>query len=349
MRRTVTWVSVHTNAPMGQQHHENELQRALRERAGDDWRFDVRQVGSLRTGRGARVRLPLRAVRAASYRSAAATGRLAYGRGELVHRFDLRLPPRLGREVVTVHDLPPLRFDDEGGLPRWAAEGARDAFGVVCPSAFAAREVESLLGVERTWVVHNGVSPDFSTATPFDGAELRMRGIEGRCVLHAGGATKRKNLAALAEAWSHVAARATDTTLVLCGPPDPRRDRLFADLPRTTFLGHLPSGEVARLMRAASAVVVPSLYEGFGLPALEGMAAGAPVVAANRGALPEVCGDAALFVEPSATAIAAGLLVVLGAQEVAARLRREGPGRAAAFTWSAAADATLAVYEEAVA
>ena len=101
-------------------------------------------------------------------------------------------------------------------------------------------------------------------------------------------------------------------------------------------------------MRSAAAVVVPSLYEGFGLPALEGMAAGVPVVAADRGALPEICGSAALLVPVTSEGIADGLLEVLTDGARAAALRARGPARAAAFSWAKAADATLAVYEEAL-
>lgn len=336
----VTWVVGASSSPMGQQRHEDELQAALGEAADGRFGFSLRRVAPLRAGSGD-VRLPTRLLRPLPARAAALAGKLAYGRADLVHRFDLRLPPRRGAEVVTVHDLPPLRFPDEGDLPRWASAGARGALGVLCPSSFAADEVSDLLGVERVWVVPNGVSPVFFEA---DGDV----GVPEPFVLHAGGATLRKNLAALAGAWRRVAA-ASEATLMLCGPPDTRRDELFADLPRVRFLGHLAQADVAALMRRSAAVVVPSLYEGFGLPALEGMAAGAPVVAARRGALPEVCGDAALLVEPTAKALAESLLAVLGDNDLARRLRAEGPRRAAGFTWHRAAELTLAAYEEALA
>lgn len=338
MTRSVTWVTLDAAVPMGQQLHEASLARALRACAGTDWRLSARRVASLRSGRVGAVRLPLRPVARVPYGAAAAVGRLAYGRADLVHRFDLRCPPHPNAEVLTVHDLPPLRFDDEGELPRWAAESARRAALVLCPSAFAAGEVAELLGVERVRVVPNGV--DLNGAQP-----ERPPGASGRFVLHVGGATARKNLEGLAAAWPLVARAAPDTTLVLCGPPHPRRDRLFAAQRNVVALGHVTHDRVLALMRAADAVVVPSLYEGFGLPALEGMAAGVPVVAANRGALPEVCGDAALLVEPTAEALADGILAVL---EDGDALRAAGPARAAAFTWERAAAETLAVYEEAM-
>jgi glycosyltransferase involved in cell wall biosynthesis len=288
----------------------------------------------------------MRAMTVAPRLASGAVGQVAYGRARLVHRFDLRLPPRLGREVVTVHDLPPLRFQDEGYLSQRAVTSARTAAGVICPSQFAADEVATLLRPRRVWVVPNGVGDEVATAMPLGADDLARHGIAERYVLHAGGATSRKNLEALAPAWKLVTARCPDTTLVLCGPPHPRRDRLFAGMAGVCYLGRLEPAVVARLMRSAAAVVVPSLYEGFGLPALEGMAAGVPVVAADRGALPEVCGGAALLVPATPEGVADGLLEVLTDGSRAAALRDRGPARAASFSWSSAADATLAVYEE---
>jgi glycosyltransferase involved in cell wall biosynthesis len=217
---------------------------------------------------------------------------------------------------------------------------------VICPSHFAADEVTTLLRPRRVWVIPNGVGEEVARAVPMSADELAVHGIGGPYVLHAGGATTRKNLDALAGAWKLVAARRPGSTLVLCGPPHPRRDRLFAGLPDVRYLGRLEPAVVARLMRSAAAVVVPSLYEGFGLPALEGMAAGVPVVAADRGALPEVCGTAALLVPATAGGIADGLAEVLDDGARAAELRARGPARAADFSWSSAADQTLKVYEE---
>jgi alpha-1,3-rhamnosyl/mannosyltransferase len=345
--RSVAWVTLGSAHPMGQQHAESFLQRELRQRAQDGWVFTSRRVVSLRS-RDRGVRLPLRAVAAAPSLAAGLVGQFAYGRARLAHRFDLRLPPRLGPEVVTVHDLPPLRFPDEGHLSQRAIASARAAVGVICPSQFAADEVTTLLRPRRVWVIPNGVGEEVARAVPMGAGELAARGIGGPYVLHAGGATARKNLDALAGAWKLVAARCPGVTLVLCGPPHPRRDGLFAGLPAVRYLGHLEPAAVARLLRSAAAVVVPSLYEGFGLPALEGMAAGVPVVAADQGALPEVCGTAALLTPATAGGIADGLVEVLDDGARAAELRAQGPVRAADFSWSSAADATLAVYEEAL-
>lgn len=344
----VALVTFGSDSPMGQQHHESSLREALERHADRErWGFTAVRVAPMRSAVGD-VRVPLGALWKGPGAFAAVAGALAYPGADLVHRFDLRLPPRLGREVVTVHDLPPLRFDDEGTVPSWAARSARRARLVICPSTFAAEEVATLLGGTRIRVVPNGVSETFRR-TPAAGPQVLARyGLPARFVLHAGGATKRKNLAALAEAWRRMATSVPDVTLTMCGPPDPRREDLFAGLPRVRWIGHLAQRDVAALMGAAAAVVVPSLYEGFGLPALEGMACGVPVVAADRGALPEVCGDAALLVAPTADGLAAGIEAVLTDDVLAGRLRAAGRARAEPYTWERAAKATLAAYDEAL-
>lgn len=349
MTRSVVLAARATAAPMGQQRYEEELHAALEEHGGERWSVTLRPVSPFRSHAPGAVRVPLRAVEAAPGAVAALAGAIAYRRPDLVHRLDLRLPPAGGREVLTIHDLPPLRFEDEGRLPHWAAWSARRALGVVCPSRFAANEVSQLLGVRRTWVIPYGVNEAFFTAAPLTPQELEAYGLRGRFVLHIAGATARKNLAPLAEAWRRVAEVEPETTLALCGPPDGRRDALFEGIPGARYLGRLPFGDVPRLVKTAAAVVVPSVYEGFGLPLLEAMAAGTPALAAARGALPEVAGDAAVLVEPTGDGLAEGLLAVLRGGELPRRLRHEGPARARTFTWRRAAKETLAAYEEAVA
>jgi glycosyltransferase involved in cell wall biosynthesis len=336
---------------MGQQLYETQLLAAFRDSGVGEWNISEREVSALRAPRRpGRLRLPLRLVWALPYNAAATVGNAVYGRrADLVHRLDLRCPPSGRREVVTIHDLPPLRFDDEGSLPRWSARSARAAAAVICPSEFAADEARALLGVRRTLVVPNGVDQSRAEAEPLSAPELAALGLSGRLVVHAGGATQRKNLAGLAAAWPEVLPEHPDAFLVLCGPPHPRRALLFAGVDRVRYLGLRDPGFVARLMRTAAAVVVPSSYEGFGLPALEGMVASAAVVAAARGALPEVCGDAALVVEPTPSAIAQGISEALAGGEAIDRMRAAGRRRALAFSWSRAASGTAAVYEEALA
>jgi glycosyltransferase involved in cell wall biosynthesis len=348
-RRRVTLVARATPAAMGQQRYEAEITSALTSETSDSiWDIHFRPMSSIRAGIQDARRYPSRLLDVAPLAVARAIGWMEYRNCDLVHRLDLRLPPASGPELVTIHDLPPLRFPDEGSVPASAAAGARRAIGVICPSAFTASEVSELLGVRRTWVIPYGVSALYADAHPMPEVDLARLGIRRPFVVHAAGATKRKNLSALAEAWSQITPELPAHTLVLCGPSDPRRTRLFAGRSSVCLLGAVPAGTVAALMAAADAVVVPSLYEGFGLPALEGMACGTPVVAARAGALPEVCEDAALLVEPTPAGLAAGIHTVLTVPEVAARLRLAGPKRAASFSWTEAAGAHLRVYEEAL-
>lgn len=340
----VTWAAVATTTPMGQQHYETEIQRALRALATPDWRFRSVRVGPLRAGVPGVRRSPTRLLARAPLPVALSLGAALYRTRGLVHRFDLRLPPHPGPEVVTAHDLPPLRFPDEGTMPASVAAGARRARAVIVPSEFAADELQELLGVRRPVVVPYGLSRVYAAPRPAPDELLESLGVREPFVLHAAGATSRKNLPALAAAWRAVADEDSEPALVLCGPPDPRRDDAFGGLPRVVLPGRLEAEAVAGLMCRAAAVVVPSLYEGFGLPALEGMACGRPVVAARRGALPEVCGDAALLVEPDADGLAEGLLRVLHDDALAARLCSAGPARAATFSWDVAARRHLDVY-----
>jgi glycosyltransferase involved in cell wall biosynthesis len=346
---TVRWARFASDAPMGQQVHESRIFEELTLRAGDGWVFSETAISSFRSGGSSTRRVPLKALWAAPYAVAALAGGVVYGRSDLVHRLDLRCPPSGRREVVTIHDLPPLRFEDEGTLPRWAARSARAAAAVICPSEFAAQEVRELLGVREVRVVPNGVDPAYATADALSAEERDALGLSGLLVLHAGGATRRKNLEALARSWPEVLESFPDARLVMCGPAHPRREQLFAGQTRATYLGHRDPSFVARLMRSAEAVVVPSTYEGFGLPALEALAAGTTVVAAARGALPEVCGGAAVLVEPSPAGVANGILTALRGGPEIERLRDLGREHAQRFSWASTARQTLRVYEEALA
>lgn len=328
---------------MGLQAYENAVLEAMRLTASP-WRFEQRLIGGVRTRGSGVTRIPTRVLERDSRLLAETIGRWTYRGCQAVHRFDLRLPPPLVPEVVTVHDLPGLRFDDEAVPPGWSATTAKRARLVLCPSAFAADEVTALLGVERVVVIPYGIAETYKRARPLDDHDLDRMGCRRPFVLHAGGATKRKNLAGLAAAWPEVLKRVPEATLALAGPPDHRRDDLFRLSPRVVRLGYQPPKLVARLMASAACVVVPSLYEGFGLPALEGMAAGSPVVAAARGALPEICADAALLCEPTAKGLAAALMEVLTDEGLREHLHARGSRRAAEFTWERAAAAHLEAY-----
>ncbi|MDQ4039107.1 MAG: glycosyltransferase family 4 protein [Actinomycetota bacterium] len=344
----MTWATIATRNPMGQQHYETEVQKAITALADSRFDFHGLRVTSLRSDIDGARRTPVGLNERAPFLVALAVGAATYRTTALVHRFDLRLPPHPGPEVITAHDLPPARFDDEGGLPRSIAAGARRARVVIAPSEFAAAELRDLLDVSRIKVIPYGLSAPYDDPRPAERRVLTGLGIDGPFLVHAAGASARKNLDGLAAAWKIISAREPDLRLVLCGPPDARRDDTFAGLSNVIKTGRLQPDVVAGVMSHAEVVIVPSTYEGFGLPALEGMACGRPVVAAARGALPEVCADAALLVEPDGKSLAAGIATILTDDEERNRLMTAGPRRAASFSWDVAARRHLEVYAEAL-
>jgi glycosyltransferase involved in cell wall biosynthesis len=140
----------------------------------------------------------------------------------------------------------------------------------------------------------------------------------------------------------------TDLHLVLCGPPDPRRNATFVGVPRVVYAGAVSRELHARLTATALCVVVPSTYEGFGLPALEAIGAGTPVVASAGSSLDEVCGEAALLVAPHDEDLAKGL-TELAADEDLRRLKGElGRARSTQFNWETSAREHLRAYDDAL-
>ena len=330
-----------TENPMGAQMYQEQVAR--RAAAGlqsvDDRAWSVRRliVRSVRSELPGDRRLPVGRVASASPAARRALGRLLYGRNTVTHRMNLELPPAPGADVITIHDVVAWRFPDESPPVPATIEEARRAAAVICVSEFSAREAVDLLGITEPHVVHNGVEDRFFDAEPLPSGLRRSFGLPDEYVLHAGGASRRKNLEALADAWPVVHRERPSLGLVLAGPPHRRRNELFDGMPGVVLTGRLPDEIMPGVVASAAVVVVPSLYEGFGLPALEAMAANVPVVAAATSSLPEVVGDAGILVDPTGAGIASGLLDAtanagLGALVTAAR------ARAAGFTWDRCAE-----------
>lgn len=338
-----------SGTPMGQQVYEQEIARRAQAALGDAAQVARCVTRGLRSPLPGDRRVPGWLLRSAPRPVRRAVGEVLYGRADVVHRMGLSLPPARVPEVVTVHDTVAWRFPDETTPEPFAAEETRRARAVVSVSRYAADDVAERLGLDHVHVVYNGVDQRFVNAAPIDPAALGALGVAGRYVLHAGGSTLRKNLDGLAAAWPLVHGAHPEVSLVLAGPPAERRDRLFRPLAGTVLVGRVPDETVPGLVAGADAVVVPSLYEGFGLPALEAMAAGVPVVAANRSSLPEVCGEAGWLVEPDGPALAEGLVHVLdGGAEIAGRVRL-GRARAAGFTWEASAEGHAEIWRRVLA
>jgi glycosyltransferase involved in cell wall biosynthesis len=338
----LTIATIASAEPMGaqayQEHVASRAAWALDTAAapGEQWQVRRSVARSLRSPLPGTTRLPMGWVAGAGVSNRAALGRVLHTRSGLVHRMNLELPPA-PTEVVTLHDVVAWRYPDEADPVPAAAEELRRAAAVICVSEFTASEAADLLGIRAPHVVPNGVDDRYVGAEPMDAAGLAALGVTGRYVLCAGGASVRKNLAALAEAWPTIHAARPEVTLVLAGPPHPRRSDLFGSLPGVRLVGRIPEEAMPGLYAAASAVVVPSLVEGFGLPALEGMAAGVPVVASNRSSLPEVVADGGLLVEPTAPALADAVVDVLSGSADVTAMTARGRARARLFTWEATA------------
>lgn len=265
-----------------------------------------------------------------------------------------------GHQVVTVHDLVALEHPEWVGrrLGSWyrylVPRLVRTSRHVIAISAFTRSRLLALTGLapSRVTVVLHGVDPRFCVRQ--EAEIMRVRGAVGLAanpyILALGTREPRKNLARLLAAWGAVQARFPDVQLAIAGMQGSRRDfGLQAQLrlpPRTRLLGHVADTHLPGLYSGALAFVYPSLYEGFGKPPLEAMGCGAPVLAANGTAIPEVVGDAGLLVEPGdAGAIASALARMLGSRELRTELSARGLARAAKFRWCDAAAATSAVFD----
>jgi glycosyltransferase involved in cell wall biosynthesis len=218
---------------------------------------------------------------------------------------------------------------------------------IITVSQFTAAQVRDLLGFpgERIRVIPHGIS-----MSPSDGGAGTQR---EKLVLFVGAIQRRKNVGALIEAFSAMPA---DWRLVLAGAPSgygaeeilqgleasPARSRIVVS-------GYVPKDELARLYRRASIFAFPSLAEGFGMPVLDAMAYGVPVLTSNSSALREVAGDAAVLVDPHFTDdIAQGLQRLAKDDSLRSDLIRRGLARAEAFSWKRSCEATYAVYCDAL-
>ena len=333
----LTVARIASEIPMGAQGYEAQVISRAPDAMGPTWKFRELVVRSLRSSLEGNRRLPIRRVAMASVAVRREIGRGLFAGDAVSHRMSLEIPPSPHADVATLHDIVAWRFPDESAPVPAATDELRRAVAVICVSEFTASEAVEFLGVQDPHVVPNGVDPRFFDAAPLDAAARAELGLMGPYVLHAGGAAKRKNLAALAEAWPRVHREQPELMLALAGPPHDRRTALFDGMPGTVLLGRVADERMPGLVAAATAVVVPSLYEGFGLPVLEAMAANTPVVAAETSSLPEVAGGAAILVSPTPGGLAEGLLDAVGGGSAVLELVTAGRARAAEFTWERSA------------
>lgn len=282
-------------------------------------------------------------------------------RVDVLHCTGVYPPAAAGRTLVlTVHDLAirrvPETFPALNRTLGWLVWSrlARRAERFVAVSQATRDDLVALLGVsrDRVSVVHHGVDKSFGPRGEAEVAAVRRRhGLAGDYFLAVGTLQPRKNLRRVVEAFQALRKDHVPLSLAVVGPVG-WGDSGLAARPQTTspvdgvrYLGRVPDADLAALYTGATGLVYPSLYEGFGLPTLEAMACGCPVVASNRGALPEVVGQAGLLVDPlRTTEIEAAMRRLADDPEQRARLAALGHERARGFTWERAAEETLAVY-----
>lgn len=272
------------------------------------------------------------------------------------------------RAVVTIHDLGYLYYPEAHPLKRrlylrWSTRwNAWRATRILADSEATKRDIITYCGVPaaKIDVAYLGVSPRFAPVD--DQARLRSTaeryGITGPYLLYVGTVQPRKNLLRLLDAWAAYLATAPSTpvTLVIAGKRGwlteqiERRATAHGIRDRVRFTGYVADDDLPALLSGALAFLLPSLYEGFGLPVLEAQACGTPVLTSTTSSLPEVAGDAAVLVDPADTsAIRDGIARLIEDANLREELRVRGLARVAGWTWERTARQTLDTLEVAAA
>ena len=269
--------------------------------------------------------------------------------------------------VVTIHDLIPRLLPEYRGGPlvrlytALVSAATLGASMVLADSEASRQDILRELGLpqEKVRTVYLAADERYTAQSGFllDEAVKQKYGLPEGYVLYLGGFDARKNVRALLSAWTWAAGAVGEAYPLVLGGKLPEPDgRLFEDFPALAkelavadtvkFIGHVDEADKPALYRSALAFVFPSRYEGFGLPPLEAMACGAPLVCGNGGSLPEVVGSAGYVIPPSDTrALGAAILTCVVEPTVADNLRQRGFEQAKKFSWEKTARATLAAYE----
>jgi glycosyltransferase involved in cell wall biosynthesis len=286
-------------------------------------------------------------------------------RPDVFHAPHYVLPPAVRcPSVVTIHDCIHLMFPQY--LPNRAAHAyakasmwaaARRSDRILTVSEASKRDILHFFNVEpeKIVVVYNAIDEHFSAA-PSEEQVARIREryqLDHKFVLYVGNIKPHKNLVRLIEAFSRLRRTHDDLKLLIIGDEISRLPALRRAVHRNKlhkfvrFLGYLKDDTLTVLYRLASVFVFPSLYEGFGLPPLEAMASGTPVVTSNVSSLPEVTGDAAVLVDPyDPDSIGEGMRRILDDPRLAEELRIKGLQRAREFSWARSVEKTQRVYRE---
>jgi len=269
----------------------------------------------------------------------------ALGQTDVFHASNLvRYAPRRAKLTATIHDLtaflmPELHTAATVRADRFFAERIlKRAEGLIAVSENTRRDAIRMLGIapERINTIRSGVAEEYFEALPTRRAKPY--------VLYVGSIEPRKNLATLLDAWRSLRpGLRAEFELVTAGPmawaDQSVRDRIRAE---TRYLGYVPESELPGLTAGAAAFVYPSLYEGFGFPVAQAMAAGVPVVTSNVSSLPEIAGEAALLIDPrSPSELAAALTRLLDSESLRADLGKRGRAKAQNYRWEKCAAESL--------
>ncbi len=280
---------------------------------------------------------------------------------ELFHATEhLLLPLRGVPTVLTVHDLIFRRYPSHHKpLNRWYLNATmplfcRRATHIIAVSQQSKRDVIEAYGIasDKITVIYEAADPRFGPQPPEIVAAVRQRyGLPERYLLFVGTIEPRKNLGRVLAVFERLRAEGLTDALVIVGKRGWLYDDFFARLEGSPakdaviFPGFVPDADLPAVYAGAQVMAFPSEFEGFGLPVLEAMACGTPVVCSATSSLPEVAGEAAILVDPLDTdALTAALQCVLREPALAADLRARGLTQAASFSWDRAAEETLAVY-----
>ncbi len=292
------------------------------------------------------------------------------GRSDLYHATDFVLPPVLPgtRTVLTVHDLTFMRDASSAQpqllrfLTRVVHQSTLRATHIVADSHATARDLVDLYGLpaERITTIHSGVDERFNPQPRQSDEQARIRSKYGLgdapFILTVGTLQRRKNHLTLVRAFAELLRGSNippDLQLVIAGGKGWLYDDVVAEVSalglqeRVCFMGFVDDADLPALYRTAAVFAFPSLYEGFGIPPLEALASGVPVVTSNASSLPEVVGDAGLMVDPlDVQGLASALGRALTDPNWRAEAITRGTQRAAQFTWPRAAQQLLDVYEK---
>jgi glycosyltransferase involved in cell wall biosynthesis len=255
--------------------------------------------------------------------------------------------------VATIHDLIYLKEKRFSGsvigkiyVKSMISGVARNASAVIAVSEFTRKDLEKAFPAVsgKTRVIYEAAAGHFGP----DGTK------GGDYFLFVGSLKAHKNLGVLLDAFERVRSNRPDAKLVVVGRKDPKEAALTARVeslaPSVRYLGEQPDEALPGLYRGARALVIPSLWEGFGLTAIEAMACGTPVISSDRASLPEVVGDAGILFDPENADILAGhMLKVLKDDVFRAELSKKGLERSERFSWERAARDTMAVYDKVLA